>query len=644
MSDRNDVSEAHLRATSGPETAFRSPQADPWSRRSTPLAFLLLTLLALQGLAFIGESSQTNDEGARIVGGYAYLTRGDFRLDIVQPPLLKELTALPLLLLGLDFPAADSVPAAAGQSHAGAYRLGEPFLYRNRVAGDTILFAARLPTLALSLLLGGLIFVWGRRLFGPRGALLALALYVLDPNVVAHSGLATTDIGAALFFLLTVLAFGAWIRRPTGWSILALGSALGGAFAAKYSSLWLLPILAALGLFQIVSERLQPVRSAAPAVAGGTTQGSSRSSSRVPALILGALGAAAIGFLVLALCYGLRGLPAYFSGLGYGMKRSEGGYTAYLMGDSSPNGWWYYFLFSYLVKTPPGTLLIVGASIFCALTGRRRAVIDEALLWIPIVLIAAITCFWRVNIGLRHLLPLYPFLYVSAGRLAWPAGSGASGPGHPPRPITAPLARFALPALIVLGLGWNLLEAASISPDNLAYFNRFAGGPANGHRYLLDSNLDWGQASKALRRFMTQAGVPIVYCSFAGNSDPWYAGVRYQYLPGLGNFDSARERREIVPDGAPRELLAVSAMSLHFTAADGESLYDWLGKRPVIAMPGYAYLVYDITGDADAHGRLAVLDLANGLGGPAQLEARRALRLDPGDLRARAVLARLGLP
>jgi len=85
-------------------------------------------------------------------------------------------------------------------------------------------------------------------------------------------------------------------------------------------------------------------------------------------------------------------------------------------------------------------------------------------------------------------------------------------------------------------------------------------------------------------------------------------------------------------------------MSLHFTAADGESLYDWLGKRPVIAMPGYAYLVYDITGDADAHGRLAALDLANGLGGPAQLEARRALRLDPGDLRARAVLARLGLP
>ncbi len=581
------------------------------------MALLLLAVLALQGLAFIGESSQTNDEAARIIGGYAYLTRGDFRLDIVQPPLLKELAALPLLFLNLDFPRTDSVPPVAGQSRAGAYRLGEPFLYRNRVASATILFLARLPTLALSLLLGGLMFIWGRRLFGPRGALLALALYSLDPNVVAHSGLATTDIGTALFFLLTVQAFGSWMRRPTPRSLLGFGAALGGALAAKYSSLWLLPILGALALYLLLTGELRPGRRAR--------------------LVLGALTAAALAFLVLTLCYGVRGLPAYFAGLDYGLRRSGGGYTAYLMGASSQSGWWYYFLFSFLVKTPPGTLLIVLASTVAALFGRRRSRMEEALLWIPILLIAIITCFWRVNIGLRHLLPLYPFLYISAGRLAWSAAPGGAARGRQP-------GRRAVSALILVCLAWNGLEAASITPDNLAYFNRLVGGPTKGHLCLLDSNLDWGQAGKALRRFMTQAGVPVVYCSFAGNSDPWYAGVRYEYVPGLGNFDSSRERREVVPDDLPRELFAVSAMSLHFTGADGETLYDWLERKPIVAMPGYAYLVYDITGDADAHGRLAALALASGLPGPAMLEARRALRIDPGNARARSVLARIGSP
>jgi hypothetical protein len=605
---------------------------------------ILLAFLALQALAFIGESSQTNDEGARIVGGYAYLTRGDFRLDIVQPPLLKELSALPLLFLGLDFPSPDSVPPVAGKSRAGAYRLGEPFLYRNRVSGDTILFLARLPILVLSLLLGLMIFVWGRRLFGPRGALLALALYVLDPNVVAHSGLATTDIGAALFFLLAVVTFDAWIKRPSLLSLLGFGATLGGAMAAKYSSLWLLPILGALGLFHVAWRSKRPGHRSSPVPGVPGLEPPERQAPRVRSLMLGALAAAAIAGLVLALSYGLKGLPAYFAGLDYGVRKSEGGYTAYLMGETSQSGWWYYFLFSYLVKTPPGTLFVVGASMVAALFGRRRSPEDEAPLFIPIILITVITCFWRVNIGLRHLLPLYPFLYISAGRLAFfPARETTAGAPRARRRALA-LGSRALPAAIAVCLAWNALEAASISPRNLAYFNRFVGGPTQGHLYLLDSNLDWGQASKTLRRFMTRAGVPMIYCSFAGNSDPWYAGVRYQYLPGLGNFESSRERGELMPDNLPKELLAVSAMSLHFVGTNGETLYDWLGQREIVATPGYAYLVYDISGDADAHGRLALLDLASGLPRAAALEAHRALRLDPANARAHTVLARLASP
>ena len=87
-------------------------------------------------------------------------------------------------------------------------------------------------------------------------------------------------------------------------------------------------------------------------------------------------------------------------------------------------------------------------------------------------------------------------------------------------------------ALCVLGLGWNVIEAMRIAPYHLAYFNAFAGGPLNGDRWLLDSNYDWGQAHRALRRYMTEQGVPMIYCAYTGNSDPWYYGVHYQYVPG----------------------------------------------------------------------------------------------------------------
>jgi hypothetical protein len=198
-----------------------------------------------------------------------------------------------------------------------------------------------------------------------------------------------------------------------------------------------------------------------------------------------------------------------------------------------------------------------------------------------------------------------------------------------------------LPAAIALCLAWNVVEAARITPHQIAYFNQFVGGPENGHRHLLDSNLDWGQAGKALKRYMDSEGVPLIYCAFAGNSDPWYIGVRYQYVPGSGNLQNPKRRGMRLPDDLPRELLAVSAMVRHSTHFTNHSLYDWLDGREPIAMPGYAYLVYDITGDAAAHAQIAVACLNFRLFELAMLEARRALALEPGNDLARAVLEKI---
>ncbi len=596
--------------------------ADPWEARAVPVALALLAALFLQGLIFIGESSQTSDEAVHIAAGYSYLKTADFRLNPEHPPLIKEWAALPLLLLDLQF------PWGPLWDQAEEWNIGRIFVHENRVKNDTILLLGRLPVLLLSLVLGWFLFRWGHALFGARGALLALALYVLDPNVVAHSSLVTTDLGVTLFMFLAVYALWSWSDRPSPGRLLGCGLMLGGAFASKFTSLWLLPILAAL-LAVLFAERaplpLLPWRrkvdgSGAPAA------------RRAMGLLLLATCLALVAFVVVAASYAGVGLQTYLLGLERGLRHSGLGHKAYLMGRYSEDGWWYYFLYAYLIKTPIGTLLIVAASLAAWPFGRRIRPRDELFLWIPIGLVVLITCLWKVDIGLRHLMPIYPFLYLSAGRLVMRRGAV---------PATGLWRSAAASLLVVACLAWNVVALVTIAPYHLAYFNELVGGPRNGHLYLLDSNLDWGQSAKALRRYMEAENLPIIYCAYSGNSDPWYYGVRYQYAPGSGNLETAKQRPVRVPEGQPREMLAVSAMVMHSVHFTDTEVWAPLRRQTAVATPGYSFLVYDITGKADAHAYIAALYLSFGMDDLADYEAHRTLKLDPDSPVARAVLDKL---
>jgi hypothetical protein len=612
------------------DTPPRAPDAsgpDGSRPRVSAILVALLVIFGVLGLVFISASSQTSDEAAHIAAGYSYLKRADFRLNPEHPPLLKEIAAVPLLFLDLAF------PGGRLWERGEEWNIGRIFVHENRVRNDTILLLSRLPMLLLSILLAVALFRWGRDLFGPRGALLSVALYVLDPTVLAHSCLVTTDLGLTLFIFLSVYAVWAWSRNPSPGRLLLIGLMVGCAFASKFSALWLLPILASLAFVLLVTRAPIPAR---PWRADSVTAGG----GRIPLRRIGSLAMAGVilslvAFAVLTATYAVRGLPAYAFGLEQGLHHSAVGHSAYLRGELAETGWWYYFLYGYLIKTPIGTLILVGLSLLAMLRGWRASTRSELFLWIPILIVIGITCSWKINIGLRHLLPIYPFLYLSAGRILCKRAEGRAVP-----PASA-WSRRLLPAAIALCLAWNVVEAARITPHQIAYFNQFVGGPENGHRHLLDSNLDWGQAGKALKRYMDSEGVPLIYCAFAGNSDPWYIGVRYQYVPGSGNLQNPKRRGMRLPDDLPRELLAVSAMVRHSTHFTNHSLYDWLDGREPIAMPGYAYLVYDITGDAAAHAQIAVACLNFRLFELAMLEARRALALEPGNDLARAVLEKI---
>jgi len=591
-----------------PNAAPPAAPADPpglLDRRAGGFAALLLLLLGLQGVIFITESSQTSDEAAHLAAGYSYLVAGDYRLNPEHPPLIKMLAALPLLPLRLDF------PYGPLWVQAEEWNIGRIFVHENRVPNDTILLLARLPILGLSILLGYAIYRFGRRLFGAAGGLLGLAIWVLDPNVVAHSGLVTTDLGIALFIFLAVYALWSWIEAPSPRRLVLFGLAVGGAFAAKYTAVWLPVILGAVALALVAAGDSTPGRLFAGGGRdrrgrGGAAEagpGDAAAPSRLRRLlVLAAAGlvAAAIAAVVLVLSYRVVQIDWWFKGLSTTLHHSAIGHRAYLGGKVSETGWWYYFPLAWAIKTPPGLMALVAAPTIAAIAGRRRRARDEIVLWVPVVVTLLIVMFWKVNIGLRHLLPIYPFLCVAAGRLVWRPARATAEVRAAAEARAAPAGRLAA-AGIALALGAAAWESVAIAPYHLAYFNRFAGGPANGHRWLLDSNLDWGQAHRALKRYMASENVPMIYCAYNGNSDPWYYGVRYQYAPGSGNLKSAKERPAFMPDDAPRELLAINAMvlhSLHFSTPD---LYEWLLERPPLATPEYAWFVFDITKDAASH-------------------------------------------
>src|SRR3989442_15622578 len=184
---------------------------------------------------------------------------------------------------------------------------------------------------------------------------------------------------------------------------------------------------------------------------------------RAAGLVLWASCVALLAFLVVALTYAGAGIGSYLVGLARGLRHSGVGHNAYLMGKYSEDGWWYYFLYAYLIKTPIGTLLIVAASLASLGLRRRIRLKDELFLWIPIALIVLITSLWKVNIGLRHLLPIYPFLYLAAGRLVARPGAGAAGAGGPPH---GPLAA----GLVVACLPRDVREAGGGTPPPLSPF------------------------------------------------------------------------------------------------------------------------------------------------------------------------------
>jgi hypothetical protein len=205
----------------------------------------------------------------------------------------------------------------------------------------------------------------------------------------------------------------------------------------------------------------------------------------------------------------------------------------------------------------------------------------------------------KVNIGLRHILPVYPFLFVIASRL-----------------VTIDFSRRGL-TLFAIGapLVFTAVSVLRVAPHQLAYFNEIVGGPDQGYRYLSDSNLDWGQDLKGVKAYMEKENLAMIYFSYFGTAPPSYYGIRYQYVPGSWPLEWPPPNDK-VPDTAPRKVLAISVFNLQDVANPSNPLFRWLWTRQPVAKIGYSIFIYDLTNDQEGLRRLSETYVKAGIAPP----------------------------
>jgi len=548
---------------SEPSTLLRREQSR-W------LAVGLLLVLFAQLATSSTVKSPVFDEPLHIARAYYVTATGEWDMQAGHLPLLYR-------LIGPLFWVLPERPALRELSHMDDHvEMARNIIRALDRPWDNLLFPLRVVVMGLTLLLGATLYRWAGERHGTRGSLLALSIYTLSPNILAHGRLVTTDLVLTCFFFLAVYTFQRMLDHPTVGRCAAAGLSLGLALGSKVSALLLLPLFVFLMVFRHVTLRSGPPR-----------QFEDRP-VRHHRLLSDAMWLAFTGLtggIVVWLLYGLEigpwaeGWPAlplsnYVKTVFHvGEHGTTRGHPAFLMGQRSGGGWPAYFPIALAIKTPLPTLLGALAGTVWLLVKKRWWMLLTGLL--PGALFLGVAMLSSLNIGYRHILPVVPFLILLVSGLAdlpWHRLSVAVAGG---------------------GLAlWLTLGTLSIYPDYLAYFNVLAGGPSGGHRYLTDSNLDWGQDLKQLGHYLEERHIEQVHLSYFGNVDPAAYDIQYEPLP---SHFSVGDVEDFTPFAPKPGLYAISVTNLSGQfLVENPTVLDWFNHRDPIASIGHSINVYQV--------------------------------------------------
>ncbi len=582
------------------------------------IAILLISLFFLgQSILSMREKVATFDEIGHVAAGYSFLKYNDYRLYDVDPPLMRQIAAFPLLFMHLNFPI-----RSEGWREKKEIDVGYDFFYRmNGQKADKILFWSRLPIVLFSLLFGWLLLKFASELWNIQTGLFAFFLFSFEPNILAHARLATTDMGLAFFLTLSVyFAYHYW-KNPSFRNVFLMGASFGLAIASKTSGMILIPFFFVVLLF---------VR---PLVKTGNSSFSlwerlkaAYWNKKIGLYFIHWIVVVLVGFVVLSLDYGffktwpifrddndlqkfelsldklnLRSpevkekavqiaesvrVPArpfivsFVKWFGFLPRtKAEGkvhGYRPFFLGK---RGRFAVFPFvAFFIKEPIPIIILIFAGIIGLVLYDYKKFL---FLILPVLFILSMDIKvhpWTYRYINLLILPFFILMasslinYVKVHNKKTKYGIG----------------------LVAM---WLFVESLAIFPNYLAYFNEFIGGPVNGHRYLVNSNLDWGQDLKLLKKYLDKHHMREINLSYFGSADPGYYEIQGRKMLGVNGRETGEESPEKLRQlAAPRTgIIVISATCLENIEGFFPGItYQWLKKYRPIAHIGYSIFVYDI--------------------------------------------------
>jgi 4-amino-4-deoxy-L-arabinose transferase-like glycosyltransferase len=590
------------------------------------------------------QESQVFDESGHLFAGFEYWKHGDFGVNPEHPPLVKLIAAVPLLPLHLKEPPPVPIPFFKVQDFIGASQ----FLYG--ADADTLIMRARVAVACVFALgLALLILAAGYEMFDPQTALLALVLLAFEPVLLANGALITTDVGLACLFFASVFAFYRYVKSPSLARLAVCAIASGLTMAAKHSGALILPTLMILAACELLAGRRERT---------GASPYALRLSAAVAtiAVVSYAMLWAFYGFHYTARPAGLQLVPslvAYSAALQSPAEKSiiqffaqhhllpeaylygwidilliPGTRSTFVFGNLYSKGQWFFFPAMLLIKTTITLLVLVALVPFARLWNHRREVL---FLSVPPVFFLLVAIFSNLNLGVRHILPLYPFMIVLAAAAGWHLAM-----------------RSRIAAAVVAGL---VLFAAVSSlhafPSYLAYSNEAFGGPSHTYRVVTDANADWGQSLKWVKAYLDDHHVSDCWFDYyVPFIDPGYYKIGCKPLP------SAMARFGMGPNVAVPSSISGTIL---ISATEAEGLlwgpdvlnpYQVFKQRRPDALIGNVVLVYNGTFEVPL---LAALSRARAAYGylrqqkmaEAIAEAQSAVKPAPDSAEVQAALAQV---
>lgn len=569
-------------------------------RRWLYMTAVVALLLVLTGelLLSVRHLSQTFDEGAHLYAGLEHWKVRDFGVNPEHPPLVKLVAAAPILGMQLRQPHPPPILFFAEE-----YIGGDMLLYGNDA--DTLLQRGRTAVSVFTLALALLVFAAAYEMFGRAVGLLALTLFTFEPTLLAHGALITTDMGVTCFMFAVVYAFYRYVNHPSVGRLLLCGLAAGLAMAAKMSGFLAIPILLACALANLFLEspgdtrpaksRLQQAARAAAAVIVVALTGygmlwafyTFRFAARpagigmTPTLtqFAHALPRHWETWVILHLAQWHLLPEAYLFGWTK-LPIDQEAHPAFLMGRIFPTGTWMYFPAALVIKSSLALLFFLLLAPFMYVRGLKPFRRQLVFALVPFIMILAASMTSHLDIGVRHVLPVYPFAILVAAASAWAFGKSS-------RP-----AAYAVVAILL----FNAISSIRAFPDYLPYSNEAFGGSSRSYRSLSDSNVDWGQQLKEVNVYLARNHIRDCWMAYSSpGSAATYYGIPCKRLPtGFSMWTGQPE--QIIPSTISGTLLisTTDASGVIWGASDANP-YEQFQQGTPNAMIGNSMLVYQGT-------------------------------------------------